>query len=60
MSTRIKYFAVFFVLGFIMSIIGAALIPLPKGLILFALFYTVGNVCSMARYSYSVFYMLIN
>ncbi|KAH7639489.1 vesicle transport protein SFT2B [Dermatophagoides farinae] len=47
-STRIKGFIICFVLGFIMSIIGTALIPLPRGLALFALFYTLGNGCSIA------------
>ncbi|CAK9254385.1 unnamed protein product, partial [Sphagnum jensenii] len=47
-STRIQGFAICFILGFVFSIIGSALIALPKGLLLFALFYTVGNLTSMA------------
>lgn len=46
-STRIKGFAICFVLGFVLSILGIAVIPL--GLKLFALLYTLGNVCSIAR-----------
>ncbi|CAG2112639.1 unnamed protein product, partial [Medioppia subpectinata] len=47
-STRIQGFAICFVLGFVFSILGSALIALPKGLILFAMFYTIGNLTSMA------------
>jgi len=47
-STRIQGFAICFVLGFVFSIIGSALIAFPKGLLLFALFYTIGNLTSMA------------
>ncbi|KAI1307709.1 Vesicle transport protein SFT2A [Halotydeus destructor] len=47
-STRIQGFVICFVLGFLLSIIGSMLLVLPKGLLLFALFYTLGNVLSMA------------
>ncbi|CAG2121910.1 unnamed protein product, partial [Medioppia subpectinata] len=46
-STRIQGFAICFVLGFVFSILGSALIALPKGLLLFAMFYTIGNLTSM-------------
>ncbi|XP_054165503.1 vesicle transport protein SFT2B-like [Oppia nitens] len=47
-STRLQGFVICFILGFVMSIIGGACIALPKGLVLFALFYTLGNIISMA------------
>lgn len=48
-STRIKGFAICFVLGFVLSIMGSAFLALPgKGLLIFALFYTTGNMLSMA------------
>lgn len=47
-STRIQGFVICFVLGFVFSIIGSILLALPKGLMLFALFYTLGNVMSMS------------
>ncbi|CAG2103673.1 unnamed protein product [Medioppia subpectinata] len=47
-STRIQGFAVCFVLGFIFSMLGIVLIALPKGLLLFAMFYTIGNLTSTA------------
>ncbi|XP_054166301.1 vesicle transport protein SFT2A-like [Oppia nitens] len=47
-STRIQGFAICFVLGFVFSILGTALLALPRGLILFAMFYTLGNITSMA------------
>lgn len=49
-STRIKGFAICFVVGFILSILGVfflVLIPV-KGLKLFALFYTFGNIASLS------------
>ncbi|TGZ65847.1 hypothetical protein CRM22_005678 [Opisthorchis felineus] len=46
-STRIKGFAVCFVLGIVFSILGSVFLWLPKGLILFALFYTTGNLLSL-------------
>lgn len=48
-STRIKGFAICFVGGFILSIIGTMFLALPfKGLIIFGIFYTVGNIMSIA------------
>lgn len=48
-STRIKYFAVCFGLGFFFSILGAFLLAVPgKGLKLFAIFYSLGNITSIA------------
>lgn len=47
-STRIQGFAICFILGFIFSIIGTALIALPRGLIIFAMLYTIGNIMSIA------------
>lgn len=46
-STRIKGFLICFVLGFLLSIIGTLLIALPKGLLLFCVFYTFGNIISI-------------
>ncbi|KAG5447874.1 Vesicle transport protein SFT2B, partial [Clonorchis sinensis] len=46
-STRIKGFAICFVLGIVFSILGSVFLWLPKGLILFALFYTIGNLLSL-------------
>ncbi|XP_076466107.1 vesicle transport protein SFT2B-like [Babylonia areolata] len=48
-STRIKLFAVCFILGATLSILGTSLIFLgKKGLIIFAILYTLGNVLSLA------------
>lgn len=47
-GTRIKGFVICFVLGFVLSILGTAMMALPRGLLIFALFYTIGNVLSMA------------
>jgi membrane-associated HD superfamily phosphohydrolase len=48
-GTRIKGFIICFVLGFVLSIMGSAFLALPgKGVIIFAIFYTTGNVLSMA------------
>lgn len=48
-STRIKGFIVCFVLGVGLSILGSCLLWVPrKGLILFAVLYTVGNLLSLA------------
>lgn len=46
-STRIKGFIICFVLGFVLSMIGTALLFGPKGLLLFCVFYTLGNITSM-------------
>ncbi|XP_063868072.1 vesicle transport protein SFT2A-like isoform X1 [Scylla paramamosain] len=47
-NTRVKGFAICFVLGFVMSFLGSALLFLPKGLILFAVFYTIGNCLALS------------
>ncbi|XP_015794540.1 vesicle transport protein SFT2B [Tetranychus urticae] len=48
-STRIQGFLICFILGFVFSIIGSLFLAIPgKGLVLFAMFYTVGNLTSMA------------
>lgn len=47
-TSRIKGFAFCFGLGFVFSIIGVFCLPLPKGLRLFALFYSLGNITSIA------------
>ncbi|KAK3098200.1 hypothetical protein FSP39_017123 [Pinctada imbricata] len=48
-ETRIKGFIVCFVLGIILSVLGSCLLWLgSKGLILFAVFYTFGNLLSLA------------
>ncbi|KAJ8255519.1 hypothetical protein COCON_G00193830 [Conger conger] len=48
-STRIKGFAVCFVIGGVCAVLGVCLLFLPKiGLILFIVFYTFGNICTLA------------
>ncbi|KAL7877445.1 hypothetical protein SRHO_G00040880 [Serrasalmus rhombeus] len=47
-STRIKWFAICFACGILCSILGTALLFLPKGLQLFAVFYTLGNIAALA------------
>lgn len=48
-TTRIKGFAICFGLGFLFSILGAFFLAIPgKGLRLFAIFYSIGNITSMA------------
>ncbi|ESO84858.1 hypothetical protein LOTGIDRAFT_221769 [Lottia gigantea] len=46
-STRIKAFAVCFVLGVGLSILGSCLMFAPNGLVLFGVLYTLGNVLSL-------------
>ncbi|XP_076050353.1 vesicle transport protein SFT2A isoform X2 [Oratosquilla oratoria] len=46
-GTRVKGFAICFVLGFIFSFLGSALLFFHNGLILFAVFYTIGNVMAL-------------
>ncbi|XP_013789887.2 vesicle transport protein SFT2A-like [Limulus polyphemus] len=48
-STRIRGFIICFVLGFIFSILGSLCLFLRNGLILFGIFYTIGNVTALAR-----------
>ncbi|CAL4066977.1 unnamed protein product [Meganyctiphanes norvegica] len=47
-GTRVKGFAICFVLGFIFSFFSTALLFLPKGVILFAVFYSLGNVMALS------------
>ncbi|KAJ7320314.1 hypothetical protein JRQ81_019825 [Phrynocephalus forsythii] len=47
-STRLKGFIACFVLGVLCSILGTCLLWIPrKGIILFAVFYTLGNISSI-------------
>lgn len=49
-STRIKGFAACFVAGIVCSLLGTLLLWVPrKGLYLFAVFYTFGNIASIGR-----------
>ncbi|KAL8599266.1 hypothetical protein ACOMHN_007981 [Nucella lapillus] len=47
-STRIKLFALCFILGATLSILGTCLLVLKNGLIIFAILYTLGNILSLA------------
>lgn len=47
-STRIKLFALCFILGASLSILGSCLIFLKNGLVIFAILYTLGNILSLA------------
>ncbi|XP_029640207.1 vesicle transport protein SFT2B isoform X2 [Octopus sinensis] len=48
-STRIKGFAICFLLGIGFSVLGSALLFIAKkGLVLFAVFYTLGNILSLS------------
>ncbi|NWZ48411.1 SFT2A protein, partial [Spizaetus tyrannus] len=47
-GTRVRWFAICFVAGVVCSILGTALLWLPKGIKLFALFYTLGNIAALA------------
>ncbi|XP_054991125.1 vesicle transport protein SFT2A isoform X1 [Sorex araneus] len=47
-STRLKWFAICFVSGIFFSILGTGLLWLPKGMRLFAVFYTFGNIAALA------------
>ncbi|XP_066552517.1 vesicle transport protein SFT2A isoform X2 [Amia ocellicauda] len=46
-STRVKWFVICFAAGILCSILGTALLFLPKGTSLFAVFYTLGNVAAL-------------
>ncbi|KAJ7417992.1 vesicle transport protein SFT2A [Willisornis vidua] len=52
-GTRVRWFAICFVAGIVCSFLGTALLWLPKGIKLFAVFYTLGNIAALARYSLS-------
>lgn len=47
-STRIKGFAICFIVGILCSFLGSFALFLHRGLTVFAVFYTIGNVISMA------------
>ncbi|XP_009469811.1 PREDICTED: vesicle transport protein SFT2A [Nipponia nippon] len=47
-GTRVRWFAICFVAGIVCSILGTALLWLPKGIKLFAVFYTLGNIAALA------------
>ncbi|XP_032666949.1 vesicle transport protein SFT2B isoform X1 [Odontomachus brunneus] len=47
-STRIKGFAICFIVGVLCSFLGSFALFLNKGLAVFAVFYTLGNVISLA------------
>lgn len=47
-STRVKGFALCFGVGFFFSMLGSFLLFLPSGIILFAIFYTLGNVLAIS------------
>ncbi|XP_041644798.1 vesicle transport protein SFT2A [Cheilinus undulatus] len=47
-STRVKWFCICFAAGILCSILGTALLFLPGGYKLFAVFYTLGNLSALA------------
>ncbi|OPJ72821.1 vesicle transport protein SFT2A [Patagioenas fasciata monilis] len=47
-GTRVRWFAICFVAGIVCSVLGTALLWLPKGVKLFAVFYTLGNIAALA------------
>ncbi|NXC16634.1 SFT2A protein, partial [Corythaeola cristata] len=47
-GTRVRWFVICFVAGVVCSILGTALLWLPKGIKLFAVFYTLGNIAALA------------
>ncbi|XP_015122087.1 vesicle transport protein SFT2A [Diachasma alloeum] len=47
-STRIKGFAICFIVGILLSFLGSFALFLHKGLKVFAVFYTLGNIVSLA------------
>lgn len=47
-STRIKGFAICFIVGILCSFLGSFALFLHKGLTVFAVFYTIGNLVSLA------------
>ncbi|XP_036326585.1 vesicle transport protein SFT2B [Rhagoletis pomonella] len=47
-STRIKGFCICFVLGIVLSFLGSLMLFLHRGVVVFAVFYTLGNIISMA------------
>lgn len=47
-ETRIKGFAICFVLGFLFSLLGSALLFLPGGTTIFVILYTLGNLLAIS------------
>ncbi|XP_004701969.1 vesicle transport protein SFT2A isoform X1 [Echinops telfairi] len=47
-STRLRWFGICFACGVLCSVLGVGLLWLPKGTRLFAVFYTLGNLASLA------------
>uniref|UniRef100_A0A3B5BEF0 Vesicle transport protein n=1 Tax=Stegastes partitus TaxID=144197 RepID=A0A3B5BEF0_9TELE len=47
-STRVKWFVICFASGILCSILGTALLFLPNGIKLFAVFYTLGNIAALS------------
>ncbi|NXI86250.1 SFT2A protein, partial [Rhipidura dahli] len=47
-GTRVRWFAICFVAGILCSFLGTALLWLPNGIKLFAVFYTLGNIAALA------------
>ncbi|NXX79609.1 SFT2A protein, partial [Urocolius indicus] len=47
-GTRVRWFAICFIAGIACSVLGTALLWLPKGIKLFAVFYTLGNIAALA------------
>ncbi|XP_036801954.1 vesicle transport protein SFT2A isoform X1 [Oncorhynchus mykiss] len=47
-GTRLKWFVICFVSGILCSILGTALLFLPNGTKLFAVFYTLGNLAALS------------
>ncbi|MEQ2276490.1 Vesicle transport protein [Xenotaenia resolanae] len=47
-STRVKWFVICFAGGVLCSILGSALLFIPAGLKLFAVFYTLGNILALS------------
>lgn len=54
-STRIKGFCICFVVGIVFSFLGALALFLHSGIVVFGVFYTLGNIISMARYNFNLF-----
>lgn len=50
-STRIKGFIACFVIGIFFSLMGATalILPLPRRMAVFGIFYTLGNITSLLR-----------
>lgn len=51
-ETRIKGFIICFVIGVLCSFLGTLFLFLHKGMALFAVFYTLGNVVSILRWAF--------